>query len=84
MCAGLPYRLYGVGLHLKQPMTNTRSNRKRIEVGATELRQHIARHLNAVVIDGAQVVISRQGHPEPIAVLLSHKEFERLTAKSAA
>ena len=65
-------------------MTNTKSNRKRIEVGATELRQNIARHLNAVVIDGAQVVISRQGYDEPIAVMLSHKEFMRLTAKPAA
>lgn len=65
-------------------MTNTKANRKRIAVGATELRQNIARYLNGVVVDGHQVVISRQGFPEPIAVLLSHREYERLLGKASA
>lgn len=65
-------------------MTNSKPDRKRIDVGATELRQRIAYYLTRAAFEGERVVISRQGVPDPIAVLISFDEYARLTTKRVA
>lgn len=65
-------------------MPNLKPDRKRVDVGSTELRQRIAHYLNCAAFDGNRVVISRQGHMDPIAVLISYDEFSKLTGKKSA
>ena len=65
-------------------MPNPKPDRKRVDVGSTELRQRIAYYLNRAAFDGERVVISRQGVPTPIAVLLSYSEFRRLMGQGVA
>lgn len=65
-------------------MPNPKPDRKRVDVGSTELRQRIAHFLNRAAFEGDRVVVSRQGNPKPIAVLLSYEEYARLTARKSA
>jgi prevent-host-death family protein len=65
-------------------MPTPKLNRKRIEVGSTEFRQRIALYVNRAAFDNESVIVSRAGVPTPIAVLISYREYERLTGKSAA
>lgn len=64
-------------------MPHQKPDRKRVDVGSTELRQRIALYLNRAAFDGERVVISRQGHLDPIAVLISYDEYARLTKRVA-
>jgi prevent-host-death family protein len=68
---------------LQTLMPKSTQNRKRLDVGSTELRQRIAYYLSRAAFEGDRVVITRQGVPTPIAVLISYEEYDRLTRKVA-
>jgi prevent-host-death family protein len=64
-------------------MTKPPSDSKRIDVGATELRAKLAHYLTCAGFYGKQVIVSKPGLPEPFAVVISYKEFQRLSQRFA-
>lgn len=78
------YSMYRAVRAYSHQMTKPSSDSKRIEVGATELRQNLAKYLTCAGYYGGRVLVTRPGVPKPVAVIISYDEFARLTTRKSA